>query len=219
MAENKIRPYAAVGNVRDLLRRYRNRNLPETIGQETLSLAGVPEGMISRTLVTFKFLGLLNEASEPTELWKALNDVDEGSYPEMLSRIIRAAYADTFEHIDPSTDSQDRIRAFFQQYQPKSQIDRMVTLFLALCADADIPTVDTPKRRATKVQQESDQRKPRDVRGHTAGQRVTPPALPLIERPPNGETKIIQLRGGGSLSLHASVRFFDLEREDRAFVV
>ncbi|MBI2764314.1 MAG: DUF5343 domain-containing protein [Chloroflexi bacterium] len=214
--DSRIRPYAAVGNVKDLLRRYRNRNLPDTMTQDTLRVAGVPEGMISRTVAAFRFLGLLNEANEPTDEWRALNDMDDSNYPDMLARILRAAYAETFAEIDPTTDPQPRIRSHFQKYQPKSQIDRMVTLFLALCAEAGIPTLDTPKQRVTKNQQTE------EARGRRVGvvsKRPLPPTLPApFIAPTAGESKVITLYGGGTLSLHASVRFFELPKEDREFV-
>lgn len=37
----------------------------------------------------------------------------------MLGRIVRAAYSDIFVDIDPSADGQERIRAAFQELQPK----------------------------------------------------------------------------------------------------
>lgn len=121
MADSKAR-HAAVGNVKDLLHRYRHRNLPETVGQDTLRIAQVPEGMIGRSLAAFRFLGLLAEANEPTDEWRALSDVHDDAYPQMLGRIVRAAYSDIFVDIDPPADGQERIRAAFQKFQPKSQI-------------------------------------------------------------------------------------------------
>ncbi|MCO5202267.1 MAG: DUF5343 domain-containing protein [Chloroflexi bacterium] len=78
--------------------------------------------MIGRSLAAFRFLGLLAEANEPTDEWRALSDVHDDAYPEMLERIVRAAYSDIFVDIDPPADGQERIRAAFQKFQPKSQI-------------------------------------------------------------------------------------------------
>lgn len=84
--------------------------------------------MIGRSLAAFRFLGLLAEANEPTDEWRALSDVHDDAYPQMLGRIVRAAYSDIFVDIDPPADGQERIRAAFQKFQPKSQIDRMASL-------------------------------------------------------------------------------------------
>lgn len=219
----KTRPYAAVGNVMDVLMRFRNRNLPETLDAPALRVAGVPEGMMSRTLAALRFLGLLNEANEPTDEWRALSDVDDQAFPEFLGRLVRAAYSEVFAMVDPAMDGQDRIRNMFQQYQPKSQIDRMVTLFLGLCGEAGIPTRDAPKRRPTNAQKKDEAiaTKPRGSQPLKAL-----PHLPVRLPPPplggslitSGESKTVTLYGGGTLTLHASARFFELPRGDRDFV-
>lgn len=186
--------------------------------------AGVPEGMVSRTLAALRFLGLLTEANEPTAEWRALTDVSPETFPQLLAGLVRAAYADVFALVDPAVDSQERVRSAFQQFQPKSQIDRMVSLFLALCNEAGIPTRDAPKRRPTKAQQ-SDGKQPLSppttkTAAGKAGIRFTSQASAVLMRPQSafGESKTITLRGGGQLSLHVTTTFFSLPREDRDFV-
>lgn len=224
MPDDKIRPYAAVGNVLDVLDRYRNRNLPEVLDLAAMRTAGVPEGMVGRTLAALRFLGLLTEANEPTAEWRALTDVSPDVFPQLLAGLVRAAYADVFALVDPSTDGQERIRSAFQQFQPKSQIDRMVSLFLALCNEAGIPTKDAPKRRPTKAQQLDDAKKPPRsviVVGKPAkATAVAHPATVLIRPGPaaSGESKTISLRGGGQLTLHVTTTFFALPKDDREFV-
>lgn len=219
----KVRPYASPGNVLDVLARYRQRNLPEAFDLTAMRTAGVPDGMIGRTLSALRFLGLLNEANEPTAEWRALADVDDNGFPQLLGSLVRAAYSDVFALIDPASDTQDRVRSAFQQFQPKSQIDRMVTLFLALCQEAGIPTRDAPKRRPTRAQQDEESkgrvRSAPVYRGSTEAARkpASPPPLKPFT-PVSGESKTISLRGGGTLTLHASASFFQLPREDREFV-
>jgi Family of unknown function (DUF5343) len=215
---DKDRPYAAIGNVMDVLQRYRKKNFPETIDSNAMKAAGVPEGMIGRTLGALRFLGLLTPANEPTDEWRALSNLDDAAFREFLGKIVRAAFRDVFALFDPETDGQDRIRNFFQQYQPKSQIDRMVTLFLGLCAESGIPTRDTPKRRPTKAQTDAGAKRyaaSRLPRENGNAPTVLPPRR---DTPSDGETKTIKLHGGGTLTLHASVSFFQLPREDRDFV-
>lgn len=167
----------------DVLRRYRSLNLPETIPVQAYRTAGVPEGMVGRTVAALKFLGLLNDADEPTDEWRALCAVEESSFPAQLEHSVRAAYADIFKVIDPRTDTWERVKSAFQPYSPKSQIDQMVTLFLRLCAEAGIATLETPKVRRTKAQQQNGGTRPlRQARPVTA----TPSSVSTL--PANGHT-------------------------------
>jgi Family of unknown function (DUF5343) len=147
------RPYANPGNVMDVLRRYRRLNLPTTaLSANDLSVAGVPAGALGRTFGALQFLGLIDADKEITDSWRTLSAADDEEFKEHLGSIVRNAYADIFTRVQPETDSQSTVLQAFQRYEPKSQISRMATLFLALCRESGIPTLDTPKQRPTRVQ-------------------------------------------------------------------
>jgi hypothetical protein len=69
-------------------------------------------------------------------------------YAAILSGLVRQAYAEVFNVIDPAEDSQDRIVNVFRRYTPASQRDRMVIFFLGICREAGIRTLNVPRQRA-----------------------------------------------------------------------
>jgi hypothetical protein len=148
MRENdRQRPYAAPANVFSVLQRLRSRNLPERIDDDLLRLAGVPEGAMHRVHTAYRFLGLVNEDSTPTDALRSLAAAPQEQYRQTLEGLVRAAYQEDFERIEPGQDTQAQIVDAFRIYQPRSQTNRMVTLFLALCREAGIPVMDAPRER------------------------------------------------------------------------
>lgn len=148
--EPQQRPYAAPANVIAVLKRARSRNLPERIDSDFLRLAEVPEASYRRVTVALRFLGLIDEGRRPTDTLKALAAARDEEYVNLLSATIRDAYKEDFERIDPTEDTHAKIVAAFQPYQPRSQTDRMVMLFLGLCREAGIPVSEAPRERKMK---------------------------------------------------------------------
>jgi hypothetical protein len=146
--DNINRPYPPSSNVITVLQRLRSRNLPERIDDEYLRDAGIPEGTISRTLFALRFLKLINEADEPNDAVKSIHVSTDEEYKTIMSGLIREAYKEVFNVIDPTQDSQEKILNVFRRYTPASQRERMVVFFLGMCRDAGIPTQDVPKARA-----------------------------------------------------------------------
>lgn len=155
MSDNKeqFRPYAAPSNVIAVIDRAKTRNLPETINNEFLRIAGVPEAVFGRVLQALRFLNLVHEDGRPTEILEALAGSQEAQYRELLEKAIREAYRTEFNVIDPGQDQQPRILDAFRPYQPRSQTSRMVMLFLGLCREAGIPVLDVPRERRMKEPQ------------------------------------------------------------------
>lgn len=143
------RPYGPPANVTTVLSRLRSRNLPERIDAEYLRDAGVSEGTLSRTLFGLRFLRLIDEAGQATQALRSIHTATDEEYRDILGTLVRTAYADVFEQMNPAEDSQDRIVNFFRRYSPASQRSRMVIFFLGLCREAGIPTLDSPRARQT----------------------------------------------------------------------
>ena len=122
--------------------------MPERIDNEYLRDASIPDGTINRTLFALRFLGLIDEVGWLTEPLKSIHTSTDEEYKAILSGLIREAYKDIFNVVDPSQDPQDRILNVFRRYTPASQRDRMVIFFLGMCREAGIPTLDVPKTRA-----------------------------------------------------------------------
>lgn len=140
------RPYTSPSSVITVLQRLRTRNLPERIDSEYLRDAGVPDSLNARTLFALRFLGLVENDVPASALRTIARSTDE-EYQSILANLIREAYRDVFEIIDPAQDSQDRIVNFFRRYTPASQRHKMVIFFLGMCRAAGIPTLDAAKNR------------------------------------------------------------------------
>ena len=142
------RPYPPFSNVVSVLQRLRSRNLPERVDADYLRDAAIPEGTVHRTLFALRFLGLVNERDEPTQALQSMHTSTDEEYRAVLAGLIREAYSEVFNVIDPAEDTQDRILNVFRRYTPASQRGRMAAFFLGLCREAGIPTLDAPRQRA-----------------------------------------------------------------------
>jgi hypothetical protein len=145
--DQRQRPYAAPANVISVLQRVRTRNLPERIDDDLLRLVGVPEGALHRVHTAFRFFGLVDDDQTPTDTLRALAAATDEQYRQILAGAIKAAYQEDFQRIDPAKDTQAQIVDAFRPYQPRSQTNRMVILFLGLCREAGIPVLDAPRER------------------------------------------------------------------------
>lgn len=141
------RPYAATANVMAVLKRVRTRNLPERIGGEFYTLAGVSAAVHGRVTQALTFLDLIDESGYPQDSLRAMAQAPEAEFLELLGACVRERYAAEFQIIDPAQDSQPQILDAFRKYEPRSQTDRMVMLFLGLCREAGMKVKDVPRER------------------------------------------------------------------------
>lgn len=174
------RPYTPPSNLLSVLQRIRSRNLPETIDLEYLRDAGIPEGTVHRTFFALRFLKLIGEKGELTNALKAIAKSTDEEYRAILSGLVREAYAEVFNSIDPAEDSQERIVNVFRRYTPASQRSRMVILFLGMCREAGIPTLDVPRQRAM---------------GHSKGTTTTSTPRTKMAKASLKETSTLRARG------------------------
>jgi hypothetical protein len=164
--------------VTGVLQRLRSRNLPERVDAEYLRDAGVPDSLNARTLFAFRFLGLINDDAPTNALRTIARSTDE-EYQTTLAGLLREAYRDVFETMDPAHDPQERIVNFFRRYTPASQRQRMVIFFLGMCREAGIVTVDAPRNRASSVSGSSKPvAKPSRSATRTASRTVAPSSAP-----------------------------------------
>ena len=148
--EEQFRPYAAASNIIEVINRARTRNLPEIINNDFLRITGVPELAWSRVMQALRFLSLVHEDGRPSDTFEAIAGATDSQYRELLEKVIRDSYRVEFDRIDPGLDPQPKIIDAFQPYKPRSQTNRMVMLFLALCREAGIPVLDVPRERRMK---------------------------------------------------------------------
>jgi hypothetical protein len=148
--EERRRPYAAASNVVGALQRARTRNLPDKIDDDFLRIVGIPDIVFGRVIEALRFLGMTEENGEPSDTFKAIGAATDEEYRSILEGVVREAYREDFARIDPGQDPQARIVDAFKPYQPRSQTNRMVMLFLGLCREAGIPVLDAPRQRQMK---------------------------------------------------------------------
>ena len=147
-------PYAPPQNVLDVLHYVRKRKLPEMFDARVLTSIGIPNGNVSRTLATFRFLGLTNEDNRCEPAFDRLARATDDDYPEQFAQVIREAYKTVFTYVDPTEDDLVKLHNVFRQhYDPQAQRTRMVALFVALCREGGITTdaQSEPRPRARRA--------------------------------------------------------------------
>src|SRR5690606_10968084 len=130
-------PYTSPKAVTDVIERYRNRGLPSPIDGDVLLRASVvSESLIPRTLQSLEVLDLIDAEGKPTANLEGLRLASEAEYKSRMAEWLKNTYSDVFSFVDPSSDGEVAIRDAFRGYKPVGQQERMVTLFIGLCAVA-----------------------------------------------------------------------------------
>jgi hypothetical protein len=173
--------------------------MPTPINKDVLGRAGISDSLIPRTLQSLLVLDLIDDDGKPTDTLEGIRKASEGDYKKCIEQWIRGAYADVFAFVDPSQDDETAVRDAFRNYKPIGQQDRMVLLFLGLCAAAglveDRKKDDKPRTRssATKPAQrnQSPQRNQPTAKrkpSAQAGGQIPAALVGLLESlPPEGE--------------------------------
>lgn len=172
-------PYAPPSNVVGVINRFRDRGLTEPVTKNTLEQVGVSPGNAPRTLATLKFLGLVDEEGHTTDTFKRVRQASTPEYPAALAEVLRNAYKPVFNIVDPAEDEVFKIEDAFRGFEPGSQRQRMVTLFLGLCAEAQL----IPEDKSPKVQSPTRRQRP-------TSQRTPPRQKANQDSPPSEETPL-----------------------------
>jgi len=143
----KNAPYAPFGCVINVIRRFRERGLAETITIQEIVRVGVSEGNASRTLQALKFLKVVDEEGHRTSTFDRLGRVPTNEYAEAFGEIIKDAYKDVFVIVDPVEATDVEINDAFRYYYPQGQRSRMVALFRSLCQEAGLMPGGPPETR------------------------------------------------------------------------
>ncbi len=143
-------PYASARSVLDIIRRFREGDLPEPLTFEGLAQMGVPQSTTSPTLRALRFLGLVGEGGNHLEAFERLRRASAEEYADVLAELIRSAYVEVFRIVDPSQDDYGKISDAFAKHNPAKQQQKMVRLFLRLCAEAGIAPRQPKRHRRPK---------------------------------------------------------------------
>lgn len=140
-------PYAPASAVIDVVRQHRARELPTPITTDVIGRAGVTDALAPRVMKALTLFDLVDDEGQETDQFAELAKAPESDFKERFGAILRAAYADVFQYVDPATDPPERVRDQFRHYRPRGQQERMVTLFLGLCEYAGLAPEGSTQRR------------------------------------------------------------------------
>jgi hypothetical protein len=146
----KSAPYAPSSAIIDLIKRHRERCLPSPVNAEVLGRASIPDSLIPRTLQALQVLDLIDKDGTPTQAFEGLRLSPEAEFRDRMAAWVRAAYADVFTFVDPAAADATRVRDAFRSYQPAGQQERMVSLFMGLCAAAGLLGAKSTPERAPR---------------------------------------------------------------------
>lgn len=182
VTEKSYIPYASSAPVLLAIRKLRDNRLSEKIDQTQLERIGVPSGSTGRVIAALRFLGLLDESGNRTELADRLSRVKSEEYPVVLAEVLQAAYSEVFVNLDPGTASEVDLHDAFRGFDPAKQRSRMVTLFVALCREARIMEGEPPSTAAVSRLPQRNKPPAGNGKGSKAPEAPTPP--PGISNPP-----------------------------------
>lgn len=146
MVENG-KPYAPPENLERIFKRARSNGWPPKVNADYLLQIGLTEANIPRVLVALRSLGITDETGSVTQAGENLHLASEAEWPLVLQDILRTAYADIFKVVNPEQAPRQAVRDAFRPMRPTGQQDRMVTMFLGLCALSGMNVVDVPYQR------------------------------------------------------------------------
>ena len=156
-------PYAPLSTVLNVVRYFRNHDVPEYLTPDVLRQIGVADGLIFRVLRTFEFLGLTAKDRLARREFKAITAATNEQYPKILEGWIKHAYGDIFRSVNVHDASHEEIYNAFRPYAPAGQRARMVKLFVGLCQEAHIQiraSVDGTRSTKHKPRSDSSTRPP-----------------------------------------------------------
>ena len=181
---DRFMPYAPAKPVVDVIRRFRERGLPEILSRQELHRLGAAEGNSDRIQKTLQFLDLIDAEGRRTELFDRIGKASTAEYEGTVAEVVRAAYAPILAIVDPAVDTDIAVNDAFRHYEPAGQRRQMVSLFLALCREAGIVSGGPLDRKPRAKRENVTTRPPRAVvpNGRTATterREEAPPDVPV----------------------------------------
>jgi hypothetical protein len=160
----------------------------------------------------YRFFGLIDDQSKPT---KKLHDLvaHRDNPNEYVKAILEEKYAEVIKH-NLSTMTEALINEYFGAvFGVDGDTKRKsITFFLQAAKSVGMP-LSTFLQSQVRVRTTGSRRRRRE------NDAIEPDELEDDDQiQQSGEAKTVELRSGGTLTLSASVKFFDMASEDRTFV-
>lgn len=161
----------------------------------------------------YRFFGLIDDQSKPT---KKLHDlVAQRDKPnDLVKAILDEKYSEVIKH-NLSTMTEALINEYFEDtFEVEGDTKRKcITFFLQAAKAVGMPLSSFLQSQVRVRTSGTKRNKRRD--GDDELEEVEEQDEPVHQ---SGEAKTIELRSGGTLTLSASLKFFDIAADDRAFV-
>lgn len=152
-------PYVlGTGKLTEFLKKIPDIGVPEKFVLKNLKSLGYTSSNDERFIPAIKFIGLLNPAGQPTELWTEAR----AHLGRAIAKGVRAGYADLFQQYPKAHQKDDEaLRTYFSVHSGtgKEAVTRMVQTFKALCSIADF---DGSVAEPAAVRKTPEQAKPAD---------------------------------------------------------
>lgn len=144
-------PYAPIAHVLRAINHYREKDPPQ-INKQLLMKLGYADAYAVRTLKALRLLDLIDADGTPTAAFKELKLATTEEFVPRLEQVVRTAYSEVFEVVDPATATDSAIEDAFRFYKPLPQRDKMVTLFMGLAEAAGIIGPERAPRKRLRTE-------------------------------------------------------------------
>lgn len=177
-------PYAPVSHVLRAIELYREK-APAAFSKDLLMRLGYQDAYALRTMKALRLLDLIDDDGAPTDAFKELRRATTEEYVPRLEQVVRTAYAEVFEVVDPAADPNTSVHDAFRFYNPAAQRDKMVILFMGLCEAAGIIGADRAPRKRLRGAAVAGTARRRERSAEVPGgsENLKPPA---VKNPPEG---------------------------------
>ena len=145
-------PYVAAGTLWQFLNKLKFVSMPSHLDARELEEYGIPKHWAYHLLSALKFLNLVEKNGKTTTALQSLQ-MRGDEFKQSLEEVVHHAYSDLFLKLDPARDSRANIMNYFMKHYDTSPsgADKATTLFLDLCGEAGIPTLQEKPAKDTKI--------------------------------------------------------------------
>ena len=178
----RLAPYAPASTLSRFFDHIRYVKTPDKVTSGLVEDYNIPKGHAFALLSSLKFLGLVEDDGTPNPAYKALQTSGE-EFRGNLEEIVRRAYSDLFSVVDPSRNGREHIKNFFARNYSPATAERATALFLDLCGEAGIPTLEEKTPTATKEKRSPSKSKTTSAKVgiEETREKVMEPEIPLSD--------------------------------------
>jgi hypothetical protein len=212
-------PYAPASAVIKVIEKHRSGTL-RTIDAPALTRIGISEALAPRTVQALTLLDFVDDQGHVRPAFDGLRTAPSDQFKPLLADMLRGAYADVLDIIDPRNASPQEIADAFRGFEPTGQLPRIVQLFTGLLSYAEMMPEPGKRRPGPKrvrpagaATREVDRTDPAQPDGDASRQAAA------VKPGVTGYTKTVQLRSGGTVTLAWDVNFADSSDDDEDFVL